>query len=68
MAESANIKTCAEALASLDVASALAHLAVERDYARPQVDDSHAFVVEGGRHPLSSRLCRGMAVLCCKQF
>ena len=52
MAESANIKTCAEALASLDVASALAHLAVERDYARPQIDDSHAFVVAGGRHPV----------------
>ena len=52
MAETANIKTCAEALASLDVASALAHLAVERDYSRPQIDDSHAFVVEGGRHPV----------------
>jgi DNA mismatch repair protein MutS len=47
-----NIKTCAEALAQLDVASALAQLAAERDYARPQVDDSHAFVVEGGRHPV----------------
>ena len=34
----------------LDVASALAHLAAERDYARPQVDDSLAFVIEGGRH------------------
>jgi DNA mismatch repair protein MutS len=52
MAESTNIKACAEALASLDVVSALAHLAVERDYARPQIDDSHAFVVEGGRHPV----------------
>src|SRR5215475_2809145 len=52
MAESVNIKTCAEALASLDVASALAHLAVERGYARPRVDDSHAFVIEGGRHPV----------------
>ena len=52
MAESTNIKDCAEALASLDVASALAHLAVERDYARPLVDDSHAFVIEGGRHPV----------------
>ena len=50
--ESANIKICAEALARLDVASALAHLAVERDYARPQVDDSHAFVIEAGRHPV----------------
>ena len=52
IAQSANIKECAEALARLDVASALAHLAAERDYARPQVDDSHAFVVEGGRHPV----------------
>jgi DNA mismatch repair protein MutS len=52
MAESANIKDCAEALACLDVASALAHLAAERDYARPLVDDSHAFVIEGGRHPV----------------
>ena len=52
IAQGANIKECAEALARLDVASALAQLAAERDYARPQVDDSHAFVVEGGRHPV----------------
>ncbi len=52
MSESVNIKQCADALARLDVASALAHLAAERDYARPQVDGSHAFVVEGGRHPV----------------
>jgi DNA mismatch repair protein MutS len=50
IAASANIKACAEALARLDVASALAYLAAERDYARPQVDDSLAFVIEGGRH------------------
>ena len=50
MEQGANIKECAEALATLDVASALAHLAAERDYVRPQVDDSHAFVIEGGRH------------------
>src|SRR6188508_3057432 len=50
MAQSVNIKECAEALSALDVASALSHLAVERDYVRPQVDDSHAFVIDGGRH------------------
>jgi DNA mismatch repair protein MutS len=50
MAETENIKTCAEALSRLDVAAALAHLAGERDYARPQVDDSLDFVIEGGRH------------------
>jgi DNA mismatch repair protein MutS len=52
IAQSAPIKQCAEALGNLDVASALAHLAAERDYARPVVDDSHAFVLEGGRHPV----------------
>jgi DNA mismatch repair protein MutS len=50
LAQSANIKECAEALSILDVASALAHIAVERDYVRPQVDDSHLFIIEGGRH------------------
>jgi DNA mismatch repair protein MutS len=52
IAQSDNIKDCAAALASLDVASALAQLAKERGYARPQIEDSHAFVIEGGRHPV----------------
>jgi DNA mismatch repair protein MutS len=46
------IKQAAEALAALDVASALAHLAVTHDYVRPEVDGSLAFVIEGGRHPV----------------
>ena len=52
IAQTAPIKQCAEALACLDVASALAQLAAERMYARPQIDDSLAFVIEGGRHPV----------------
>ena len=45
--------TCAaEALASLDVAAALAELAVERNYVRPEIDASLDFVIEGGRHPV----------------
>ncbi|HEY5217828.1 MAG TPA: DNA mismatch repair protein MutS, partial [Pseudolabrys sp.] len=52
IAEGVAIKQCAEALACLDVASALAQLAAERDYARPLVDDSLSFVIEGGRHPV----------------
>ncbi len=52
IAQSAAIKECAEALGSLDVASALGTLAAERDYARPVVDDGHGFVIEGGRHPV----------------
>jgi DNA mismatch repair protein MutS len=52
IAQSAAIKECADALGSLDVARALAHLAAERDYARPVVDDGHSFIIEGGRHPV----------------
>ncbi len=52
IAESDTIKQCAEALARLDVASALGALAAERDYVRPQIDDSLAFDIAGGRHPV----------------
>lgn len=48
----AAIAQAAAALAALDVAAALAELAVDEDWCRPEVDDSHAFVVEGGRHPV----------------
>jgi DNA mismatch repair protein MutS len=42
----------AEALAILDVESALAELASEQRYVRPELDASLDFVVEGGRHPV----------------
>ena len=48
----AEIKEAASALAMLDVATALAALAVERDYIRPEVDSSLAFAITGGRHPV----------------
>ena len=51
-AASAAIKAAADALAVVDVAAALASLAVERDYVRPEVDDSLAFAITGGRHPV----------------
>ncbi len=51
-AQSAQIKQCAEALATLDVASSLAALAAERDFVRPHVDDGLEFVIDGGRHPV----------------
>src|SRR4051812_35272067 len=50
IAASEAIKAAADALATLDVASALAALAVERQYVRPEVDRSLDFVIEGGRH------------------
>jgi DNA mismatch repair protein MutS len=46
------IKRAAQALSCLDVSAALATLAVERDYVRPEVDHSLDFAVEGGRHPV----------------
>ena len=48
----AEIVLTAEALARLDVATALAELAIERRYARPLVDDSLEFNIKGGRHPV----------------
>jgi DNA mismatch repair protein MutS len=51
-AASAAIKDAANALATLDVATALAALASDRDYVRPEVDDSLAFAIAGGRHPV----------------
>src|SRR4029077_19184490 len=50
-AGSVALKRAADALAVVDVASALAVLAVERDYVRPQVDASLSFAISGGRPP-----------------
>ena len=47
-----DIKAAAHALAAIDVAAALATLAVERAYVRPEVDASRDFVIAGGRHPV----------------
>src|SRR5258708_35718352 len=46
------IAAAAAALAALDVASALAQLAVDARYTRPEVDDGTAFAIKGGRHPV----------------
>jgi DNA mismatch repair protein MutS len=48
----AEIARAAAALARLDVAAALAELAVTEHYCRPLVDDGLAFAVSGGRHPV----------------
>ena len=45
-----DIKAAAQALAVIDVAAALAALAVERSYMRPVVDGSRDFHIIGGRH------------------
>jgi DNA mismatch repair protein MutS len=58
-AAAAAIKDAAEALAVIDVATALAQLAAERHYTRPQIDASLDFVVEGGRHPVVEQMLAG---------
>jgi DNA mismatch repair protein MutS len=52
LAHETAIRAAADALAELDVASALAELAAERRWVRPQIDASLAFEIEGGRHPV----------------
>ena len=52
LAHGETIAGAARALAALDVHAAFADLAVERNYVRPAVDGSAAFVVESGRHPV----------------
>jgi DNA mismatch repair protein MutS len=47
-----DIAAIARALAGLDVACACADLARRKDYTQPTVDDSTAFSIEGGRHPV----------------
>ncbi len=42
----------ARALAEFDLNAALAHLAVAENWVRPKVDDSRAFDIQGGRHPV----------------
>jgi len=46
------IARAARALAAIDVTAALADLAVGRRWTRPQIDDTAAFNVTGGRHPV----------------
>jgi len=46
------IAATAEAIAAIDVASALAELAVRNHYCRPRIDSTLAFDIQGGRHPV----------------
>ena len=52
LAASDDLRAAAHAFALLDVATALAKLAVDDNYVRPEVDTSLSFAIEGGRHPV----------------
>lgn len=47
-----DISRVARGLASIDVATSMATLAVDQTYTRPTIDDSLAFDIQGGRHPV----------------
>jgi DNA mismatch repair protein MutS len=55
---SARIARTARGLAEIDLACALADLAAAEDWCEPLVDDSRAFAIIGGRHPVVERALR----------
>jgi DNA mismatch repair protein MutS len=55
---SAPIALAARALAEIDLAAAFADLSAEEDWCAPVVDDSRAFQIIGGRHPVVERALR----------
>ncbi|GAB4381887.1 MAG: DNA mismatch repair protein MutS [Albidovulum sp.] len=58
LAEAPRISQAARALAEIDVTAALADLARGEDWCEPVLDDSRAFAIEGGRHPVVERALR----------
>ena len=52
------IGAAARALAELDLSTALSDLAVQEGWVEPTVDDSRAFDVVGGRHPVVEKALR----------
>ncbi len=52
MSEAAQLSGVARALAEIDLATALAVLAMEEDWTRPKLDGSRTFEITAGRHPV----------------
>ncbi len=52
IAKAGPLGALAKALSEIDLTAALAHLAVTENWVRPKVDDSRAFEITGGRHPV----------------
>ncbi|MEZ5753362.1 MAG: DNA mismatch repair protein MutS [Paracoccaceae bacterium] len=58
LAAAGPVGAAARALAEVDLSCAWADLAADEGWAEPVVDESRAFVVEGGRHPVVERALR----------
>ena len=54
----AEIEAVAKALAAVDVLAGLAEIAADANWTRPKVDDSLAFEIIGGRHPVVEEALR----------
>lgn len=61
VSEAPAIKAAADALSKLDVFAALATLAGEQGYVRPVVDETTAFKIAAGRHPVVEQALRRQA-------
>ncbi|XDA98214.1 DNA mismatch repair protein MutS [Sulfitobacter sp. LCG007] len=59
LSSAGDVGTTAAALAELDLITALAEIAEAEDWTRPSVDQSRAFKIEGGRHPVVERSLQG---------
>ncbi|OZA00933.1 MAG: DNA mismatch repair protein MutS, partial [Rhodobacterales bacterium 17-64-5] len=59
LAHAAAIAQAARALAEIDLAAAFADLSAGENWCAPLVDDSRAFRVTAGRHPVVERALRG---------
>lgn len=52
------ISNTADAVAILDVAQSMAHLAETHEYCRPKVDETLAFDIKGGKHPVVEQVLK----------
>ena len=59
--QAGQIGAAARGLAELDLAAAFADLALSEDWCAPVMDQSRAFEVPGGRHPVVERALRRMS-------
>lgn len=50
------IREIAECIATTDVLSSLAEVAVENNYCKPEIDESDDFIVRNGRHPVLEKI------------
>ena len=56
--QAAEIGATSGGIAEIDLAMALAELAVTENWVKPRIDNSRAFAIEGGRHPVVEQALR----------